>query len=97
MALVPLCLLHAALEPLERSFTVHRWTSDDGLPGNSVQDLGVGPDGLLWGVSGSEIWRFDGARFVTTPAALAAINDGERMIESLVITRDNGVHIQLVL
>ncbi len=95
--LFPLCLLQAALEPLERSFTVHRWTSDDGLPGNSVQDLGVGPDGLLWGVSGSEIWRFDGARFVTTPAALAAINDGERMIESLVITRGNGVHIQLVL
>ncbi len=70
-AFAPMCLLCAALVPMERDFTVQRWTTDDGLPGNSVADLGYGPDGLLWGVSGATIWRFDGRRFVRTPAALA--------------------------
>jgi len=87
------CLLQAALVPLERSFTVQRWTADDGLPGNSVQALGFGPDGLLWGVSGSDIWRFDGARFVTTPAALAAVFDTGKIINSFELTQDGRLYI----
>ena len=93
--LVPLCLLHAALEPLERSFTVRRWTADDGLPSNSVQDLGFGPDGLLWGVSGSEIWRFDGERFVTTPAAIADHLDKGKGIRALKTVSDGSVFLQI--
>lgn len=93
--LAPLCVLHAALAPLERSFTVQRWTTDDGLPGNSVKDLGYGPDGLLWGVSSSEIWRFDGERFVTTPAALADHPDKGKGIRALKKTPDGGIFLQI--
>ncbi len=93
MVCVPLCLLQAALTPLERSFTVQRWTTDDGLPGNSVQDLVEGPDGLLWGLSGSVIWRFDGAHFVTTPSTLEMFPDKTKMIESFELTRDGRLYI----
>lgn len=92
---VPVCLLHAALVPLERSFTVQRWMSDDGLPGNSVKDLGYGPDGLLWGVSDSEVWRFDGAHFVTTPAAFEAFPAKGKVIKSFEITRDRRLYIHM--
>ncbi|MEI7899844.1 MAG: ATP-binding protein [bacterium] len=95
MALVPLCLLQGALEPLERAFTVQRWTVGDGLPGNSVKDMGYGPDGLLWGVSGSEIWRFDGARFVTTPAALADHPDKGKMIKAFEMTPDGRLFMEI--
>jgi signal transduction histidine kinase/ligand-binding sensor domain-containing protein len=95
LALVPLCLLRAALVPLERSFTVQRWTADDGLPGNSVQDLDCGPDGLLWGVSGSKIWRFDGARFVTTPAALADHPHKGKIIRAFEIVSAHSLFLQI--
>jgi signal transduction histidine kinase/ligand-binding sensor domain-containing protein len=95
MVCVPLCLLQAALAPLERAFTVQRWTTDDGLPGNSVRDLEYGPDNLLWGVSDSEVWRFDGAHFVTTPAALEAFPAKGKVIKSFEITRDGGLYIQM--
>lgn len=89
----PLCLLQAALEPLEHAFTVQRWTTDDGLPGNSVKDLEYGPDGLLWGVSDSEIWRFDGAHFVTTPAPLQTFPDKGKVIKSFEILRDSRLYL----
>jgi signal transduction histidine kinase/ligand-binding sensor domain-containing protein len=92
---VPLCLLQAALAPLERAFTVQRWTTDDGLPGNSVKDLEYGPDNLLWGVSDSEVWRFDGAHFFTTPAALEAFPAKGKGIKSFEITRDGRLFIRM--
>ncbi len=93
--MVHVCLLHADLVPLERDFTVQRWTTDDGLPGNSVKDLGYGPDGLLWGVSGSEIWRFDGERFVTTPAALADHPDKFKGIRAFKTPPQGGLFLQI--
>jgi len=93
--LAHVCLLHADLVPLERAFTVQRWTTDDGLPGNSIKDLGYGPDGLLWGVSGSGIWRFDGTRFVTTPAALTDHPDKGKGIRALKKTPEGGIFLQI--
>jgi signal transduction histidine kinase/ligand-binding sensor domain-containing protein len=88
--------LLAGMEPLERSFTVRRWTADDGLPGNSVQDLGYGPDGLLWGASGDELWRFDGVRFAVATGSLAdAPTQGER-IKSFACSLDHGLYVQTV-
>ena len=95
MVCAPLCLLQAALAPLERSFTVQRWTTDDGLPGNSVKDLEYGPDNLLWGVSDSEVWRFDGAHFVTTPASFEAFPANGKVIKSFEITRDRRLYIHM--
>ena len=55
----------AELKPLTQDFTVQRWTRESGLPQNSVKVIRIGPDGLLWGASGTALWRFDGIRFAS--------------------------------
>ncbi|MCU0410934.1 MAG: hypothetical protein MUF82_00175 [Bacteroidetes bacterium] len=77
---------------LPRAFTVDVWTSDDGLPQNSIQAIGQTPDGYLWlGTQGGLI-RFDGRTFVTYHQA----NTPELQqdwINALTITRDGTIWI----
>lgn len=39
------------------------WTTDDGLPQNSVPGIAQSSDGYIWGVTNGGIFRFDGVRF----------------------------------
>ncbi len=39
-----------------------RWTVDDGLPLDHINDLDLGPDGRLWMATVEGLWTFDGAR-----------------------------------
>ena len=94
VACFPFVPLYAVLEPLERSFTVQRWTADDGLPGNSVQDLGYGPDGLLWGASGAQLWHFDGSRFASATGAFPDYPGKGTMIKSFEAASEEGLYIQ---
>jgi signal transduction histidine kinase/ligand-binding sensor domain-containing protein len=55
-------------QPVTASFTVQRWTREEGLPQNSVKTICLGSDGLLWGAAGTQLWRFDGVRFAEGPA-----------------------------
>ncbi len=55
-------------KPITALFTVQRWTREEGLPQNSVKTICFGPDGLLWGAAGTQLWRFDGVRFAEGPA-----------------------------
>src|SRR5215472_3275799 len=53
------------------------WTSENGLPDNSVTAIAQTPDGYLWIGTYNGLARFDGVRFVTfdpanTPALLHA-------------------------
>ncbi len=54
-------------------YLIHVWSSEDGLPQNSVNCLAQTPDGYLWvGTRSGGLARFDGIRFVifnpqTTP------------------------------
>src|SRR5215469_11962870 len=54
-------------------YLIHVWSSEDGLPQNSVNCLAQAPDGYLWiGTRSGGLARFDGMRFVifnpqTTP------------------------------
>src|SRR6266404_9414800 len=54
-------------------YLIHVWSSEDGLPQNSVNCLAQTPDGYLWvGTRSGGLARFDGTRFVafnpqTTP------------------------------
>ncbi|MFV0389436.1 MAG: two-component regulator propeller domain-containing protein [Pyrinomonadaceae bacterium] len=42
---------------------IDRWTTDDGLPQNSVNGVLQAKDGYIWGVTAGGIIRFDGVRF----------------------------------
>ena len=70
----------AALQPLTSRFTVQRWTREEGLPQNSIKTLCWGPDGLLWGSAGEQLWQFDGVRFVSRPLVPAPASLGSAII-----------------
>jgi len=60
-----------------RDYLTHIWTSENGLPDNSVTAVAQTPDGYLWIGTFNGLARFDGVRFVTfdpanTPALLHA-------------------------
>ena len=53
-------------ETRPQTYSVERWTAEEGLPNNSLSSLMYSRDGYLWigGLAGSE--RFDGVRFSPT-------------------------------
>jgi signal transduction histidine kinase/ligand-binding sensor domain-containing protein/CheY-like chemotaxis protein/methylphosphotriester-DNA--protein-cysteine methyltransferase len=46
-------------------FRLDRWTTDDGLPSHTVNDLAQTADGYLWLATTGGLVRFDGIRFET--------------------------------
>jgi signal transduction histidine kinase/ligand-binding sensor domain-containing protein len=55
-----LCLVTG---PLHAQTRVDRWTTDNGLPQNSVTGLTQTPDGYIWLTTQEGLVRFDGVRF----------------------------------
>src|SRR5579872_3422207 len=64
-------------------YLIHVWSSEDGLPQNSVNCLAQTPDGYLWvGTRSGGLARFDGMRFtVFNPETTPEVEDVE--IETL--------------
>ena len=68
MLLLLLSPVHGlALDPTHdlAEYTFRSWTSRDGLPNTTVQDLAQTRDGYLWIATLEGLVRFDGARFTT--------------------------------
>src|SRR5215813_14568099 len=66
--LIPLFFIIAAafFTPLRRVDAQNRvdtWTTDNGLPQNSVTGLTQTPDGYIWFTTNDGLVRFDGVRF----------------------------------
>ena len=49
--------------PLQAQTRVDTWTTDNGLPQNSVTALTQTPDGYIWLTTQEGLVRFDGVRF----------------------------------
>ena len=76
--------MHAAALPLiAADYLINVWSSENGLPQNSVNCLAQTPDGYLWvGTRSGGLARFDGDRFVTfNPQTTPELKDVE--IETL--------------
>ena len=60
-------------------YLIHVWSSEDGLPQDSVNCLAQTPDGYLWvGTRSGGLARFDGVRFVTfNPQTTPELRDVE--------------------
>ncbi len=74
-----ICLAHLKADAADaaRDYLTDVWTSEKGLPDNSVTAITQTPDGYLWIGTFNGLVRFDGVRFVTfdpanTPALLHA-------------------------
>ncbi|MGA2244206.1 MAG: two-component regulator propeller domain-containing protein [Verrucomicrobiota bacterium] len=68
-----------SMSPTTADYLIHVWSSDDGLPQNSVNCLAQTPDGYLWiGTRSGGLARFDGVRFVTfNPQTTPELKDVE--------------------
>jgi len=53
-----------SLSPSEK-YSVQSWTTENGLPQNSINDIAQTRDGYLWLATFDGLVRFDGIRFVT--------------------------------
>lgn len=76
--------MHASAVPLiAADYLINVWSSENGLPQNSVNCLAQTPDGYLWvGTRSGGLARFDGDRFVTfNPQTTPELKDVE--IETL--------------
>jgi ligand-binding sensor domain-containing protein/signal transduction histidine kinase len=57
------CLLAATAMAQHRPYRFDHWTTDDGLPQNSVNDICQTRDGYLWFTTLDGLVRYDGVRF----------------------------------
>lgn len=61
--LLHLCLFLAATMTARAQFQLQSWTTDDGLPQNTVHSILQTPDGYLWLATLDGLVRYDGVRF----------------------------------
>jgi signal transduction histidine kinase/ligand-binding sensor domain-containing protein/ActR/RegA family two-component response regulator len=86
--------LAAALVPGHAlsQYVLRTWTSDDGLPQNTVTDIVQTPDGYLWIATQDGLARFDGATFTVFDARNTPALHGS-FINRLAVTRDGTLWI----
>jgi ligand-binding sensor domain-containing protein len=75
---------------LKKEYVVHSYTSDNGLPVNSIRAISQTPEGFIWLATEEGIVRFDGMAFTTfNPGNTAAFSD--RDAYSLHLFRDSSM------
>jgi len=67
----------------ETSYVQRIWTTEDGLPQNSVTALARTQDGYLWVGTLQGLARFDGTRFTTFEASTTSGLEGDRIFSLL--------------
>ncbi len=58
-----LLVLFCSVSVAATQYRIDSWTTENGLPQNSVNNLVQSKDGYIWGVTFGGIFRFDGVRF----------------------------------
>ena len=95
LALLVACLAFAGGTLSETSrYRFDQWTTDDGLPQNSVREICQTRDGYLWFTTFDGLVRFDGVRFSVFQKANTPGIPGNRFI-SLVEARDGDLWASL--
>lgn len=93
------CLLPAAVTPLCAQYQVESWTTDNGLPQNTVVSILQTDDGYLWLTTLDGLVRFDGVRFTVFNKNNTKGIEGNRFTQMIVDrqgdlwvgTEENGV------
>ena len=58
------CALGVETATEDSQYLVDFWSTENGLPSNTISDLAQTPDGYLWASTYDGLVRFDGVRFV---------------------------------
>ena len=73
----------------QQRFRFDRWTTDDGLPQNTVNSIAQTSDGYLWLTTFDGLARFDGARFTVFNKSNAANFPSNRLLKMVVDGENN--------
>lgn len=60
-----ICAFLVGCLPVYGEYRFDSWTTDDGVPQNSVREITQTPDGYLWFTTFDGVVRFDGVKFTT--------------------------------
>ncbi len=78
------------IQSLKQDYSVHVWTSDNGLPVNSIRAILQTPDGFIWLATEEGLVRFDGNSFLTfDPSNTAAFTVKD--VKSLFLFHDSSM------
>jgi len=83
---------YSNLSGIKAKFIVKKWTTKDGLPQNSIQDIEQTNDGFLWLATLNGLVRFDGSDFFTFNAGNTNLPFPKR-ISSLALDNRGGLWI----
>ena len=75
-----------------REFAVDQWTTDNGLPQNTVNAIAQTPDGYVWLGTFGGLARFDGSRFEVVPRVDATGRHTDRIL-ALAVAPDRALWI----
>jgi len=75
---------------LRQDYSVRTWTSDNGLPVNSIRAIAQTPDGFIWLATEEGLVRFDGNSFFTFDPSNTP-NFADKDVQSLYIFRDSSM------
>jgi len=76
-------------------FTLHRWTTENNLPQNTVNYLAQTPDGYLWAGTRTGLARFDGVRFTVFTRELLMNGQGDLSCRDLEVDGKGRLWIRL--
>ena len=75
---------------LKQDYSMRAWTSDNGLPVNSIRAIAQTPDGFIWLATEEGLVRFDGNSFFTFDPSNTP-NFADKDVQSLHIFRDSSM------
>lgn len=84
----------SAQNPLEFPYSIKKYTVDDGLSGNSINQIVQDPQGYIWIATAGGLNRFDGHTFETIPLPIDSTTNSVDTYVSCVINVENHVYVQ---
>jgi ligand-binding sensor domain-containing protein/signal transduction histidine kinase len=79
---------------IQKNYTIRDWTTDNGLPQNSINDIYQTADGYIWLITYSGFSRFDGIKFTNLNSSNTEGITGNRLVSLFPINKSDFLVIE---
>ena len=76
-------------EDIRKLYTINNWTTDNGLPQNSINDIYQSEDGYIWILTFAGIAKFDGIKFTNINSSNTPGITADRLITFIPINKND--------
>jgi ligand-binding sensor domain-containing protein/signal transduction histidine kinase len=87
--LLPFISLSQPIEDIRKNFTVKNWTTENGLPQNSINNIYQSDDGYIWILTFAGISKFDGIKFTNINSSNTPGIAADRLIKVIPINKSD--------